>query len=374
MESGLSTRVATTLVILAAGAWLLGWAWAITQQFADIILLFVLGWLVSFVLEPLCRRARRAGLAPPNAVALVYAAVVVALVGGGALGLPILVAQTLQLSDSLPDLAADLQRRTDYLRGLLIAQGIGEGTIGDATRAGIARAEALAATVVGNALNLATAIAGSVARTFLVLLFAYYISVDGGRITEAVRHFVPARFRHDLDSAILQVDRTFGGYVRSLLIQAVVYGVGNAIVMVAARLPFVLVISTLSGLAMVVPVVGPVIALAPPILLAVLVDPGTLWWVVPALLVIQVAVANVLATRLMSRAVGVHPLVVFGAVLVGARVAGIWGGILGIPVAALLATFARVVYERILRKTTLFRSGTYPTIPDPPAGGAIDPT
>ena len=76
----------------------------------------------------------------------------------------------------------------------------------------------------------------------------------------------------------------------------------------------------------------------------------------------------------MSRAVGVHPLVVFGAVLVGGRVAGVWGGILGIPVAALLATFGRVVFERIVRKTTLFQSGTYQAVPEPIPSDPIDPT
>jgi hypothetical protein len=75
----------------------------------------------------------------------------------------------------------------------------------------------------------------------------------------------------------------------------------------------------------------------------------------------------------MSQAVGVHPLVVFGAVLVGGRVAGVWGGILGIPVAALLATFGRVVFERIVRKTPLFQSGTYQSVGETVGSAPIDP-
>ena len=374
VESSPATRIATILVILAASAWLLEWAWAIAQQFADIILLFVVGWLISFLLEPLCVRVEHAGLARASAVGSVYLGVVVMLVGVVALGVPVLVAQTLQLSDSLPELASDLQRRSDDVKGVLIAQGIGEATLIDATRAAVSRAESLAAVVVGNALSVATTVAGSIARTLLVLLFAFYMSVDGGRFAEAIRHLAPSRFRHDIDSALYQVDRTFGGYVRSLLIQAVVYGFGNAIVMAVAGIPFVLVISTFGGIAMMLPVIGPVLALAPPILLTLLVDPARLWWVVPLLFALQFAVANVLATRLMSRAVGVHPLVVFGAVLVGGRVAGVWGGILGIPVAALLATFGRVVFERIVRKTTLFQSGTYQAVPEPIPSDPIDPT
>lgn len=374
VQDSIATRVATILVILAAGAWLLGWAWAIAQQFADIILLFVLGWLISFLLQPLCHRLELAGLSRTVAVSAVYTAVVVTLLGFVALGVPILIAQTLQLSETLPALAADLQMRADAVRGILIAQGIGEETLLDATRAAVARAESLAAYIVGNALNVATTVAGSIARTLLVLLFAFYISVDGGRFAEAIRHLAPSRYRHDLDSALHQVDRTFGGYVRSLLIQAVVYGVGNAIVMALADLPFLLVISTFGGVAMLLPVIGPVLALIPPFLLVFLVDIRRLWWVIPILLSLQFAVVNVLATRLMSRAVGVHPLVVLGAVLIGGRVAGVWGGILGIPVAALLATFGRVVFDRVVRTTSLFQSGTHQSVKAAVDPVPIDPT
>ena len=49
--------------------------------------------------------------------------------------------------------------------------------------------------------------------------------------------------------------------------------------------------------------------------------------------VLQV-IFNVLAPRLLSQQVGLHPLLVFLAVLTGARVAGIWGAIFGVPIVA----------------------------------------
>jgi hypothetical protein len=52
-----------------------------------------------------------------------------------------------------------------------------------------------------------------------------------------------------------------------------------------------------------------------------------------------VAVMNVLQPRLMQEAVGIHPIVVLGSVLIGSKIAGVTGAIFGIPVAAVLSAF-----------------------------------
>ena len=51
------------------------------------------------------------------------------------------------------------------------------------------------------------------------------------------------------------------------------------------------------------------------------------------------AVMNILQPRLMQEAVGIHPIVVLGSVLIGSKVAGVTGAIFGIPIAAVLSAF-----------------------------------
>ena len=357
--NGPLTRTAAVLVIIATSVWLLQWVWVVATRFADILLLFLLAWLVSFVLGPLCRRLERTGLNRASATATVYLGVVLLIVGGGVWGIPALIDQTVQLSASLPDLASGLEVRAELVKGTLISYGIAEGALLDVSRATIARAESVGTIILGNALSIATAILDGVVRSLFVLLFSFYIMLDGDRFGATLRTLAPSRYRHDLSSALDQVDRTFGGYVRSLLVQAIVYAVGNATVMMVAKLPFVLVISILAGIAMLLPVIGPAIAVVPPLVLGLVTTPGSIWWIALSLLALQVAVANVLATRLMSKSVGVHPLVVFAAVLVGSRIGGPWGAVFGVPIAAILAILGRVLYERVVTKTPLFQSGSY---------------
>jgi hypothetical protein len=84
----------------------------------------------------------------------------------------------------------------------------------------------------------------------------------------------------------------------------------------------------------------------PPVAVALLLAPGS---VVPVVIVMAVGwfvTMNVLQPRLMAGAVGIHPIVVLGSVVVGTKVAGIVGAIFGIPIAAVLSAFFFFTFER----------------------------
>jgi len=62
-------------------------------------------------------------------------------------------------------------------------------------------------------------------------------------------------------------------------------------------------------------------------------------------LVLQQIVLNIIGPRLMSNAIGIHPIFVFLALLLGSRIAGFWGVFLAVPVAGVINTFVRYAYE-----------------------------
>ncbi len=104
-------------------------------------------------------------------------------------------------------------------------------------------------------------------------------------------------------------------------------------------LPYLAVTTALSGFLMAIPFFGPFVAWAPPVIVALLV-PGE--DALPAFILMGIGwllVMNILQPRLMQDAVGIHPLVVLGSVLIGAKMAGIAGAIFGIPIAAVISAF-----------------------------------
>jgi phosphate/sulfate permease len=89
-------------------------------------------------------------------------------------------------------------------------------------------------------------------------------------------------------------------------------------------------------------------------------------------------VMNVIQPRLMASAVGIHPIVVFGSVIVGVKMAGIVGAIFGIPIAAVISSFffyylnrsatvSREVTSRVARKLESREAQAASAPPEPPS-------
>jgi predicted PurR-regulated permease PerM len=129
---------------------------------------------------------------------------------------------------------------------------------------------------------------------------------------------------------------------------------------------------------MAIPFFGPFVAWAPPVLVAFVMKPDVL---LPTLLLMGAGwmiVMNVLQPRIMQGAVGIHPIVVLGSVLVGSRIAGIPGAIFGIPIAAVVSAFFfhflhrtsgdRTVAGRAARRLSE-REGRPVRVPRAPASG-----
>jgi predicted PurR-regulated permease PerM len=186
---------------------------------------------------------------------------------------------------------------------------------------------------------------------------------------------VPVRLQDDLVYFMESVRRAFGGFLRGQLVLSGVYAIGTAAVMMAAGLDFALLASVFAALAMLIPFIGPILAVAPPALIALLIYPERVWWIVLVLIALQVAVLNVISPRVMSKTVGMHPLLVVAAVLVGAKLAGIWGALFGVPIAgvavAMLSFYRLTVEERRDRAASVAAADGRPP---PPVAEVTSPT
>jgi predicted PurR-regulated permease PerM len=342
-------RALVVLLVLVAGLHLAGLLLDLGQRFFDILVMFFLAWLLAFVLSPLTQAIERiTGLPRALAAAGVYLVLFVGLVSALLLIVPALVAQLLALGKLLPayaervprflsEVQADLNRRNvDVdITSLYHPQDLSSYLAG------------IGAAGVQNAVAILSGVFGTVFAIFLVLVLSFYMVVDGDLIEASLLQFVPDEKRADVDFFLDSVNRTFGGFLRGTLIQAVIYGTGTALVMLVGGLDFVLVASLFAGLVMIIPIFGPFLAIVPPVGIALISAPvQTVLLVVAGLLLLQQITFNVLAPKIMSDSLGMHPLLVFAALLVGGRVAGLAGAIFGVPIAAVLwAMFRQALHS-----------------------------
>jgi len=172
-----------------------------------------------------------------------------------------------------------------------------------------------------------------------VLILSLYMVVDRDQIQTFLFTLVPRSRQTEARLLERSVSRSFGGFLRGQAILGVVYAAVALITSAVLQLQYPGITTALSGVLMAIPFFGPFVAWVPPVIVAFLTQSGA---TLPAFILMGIGwliVMNLLQPRLMQEAVGIHPIVVLGSVLIGAKLAGIAGAIFGIPIAAVLSAF-----------------------------------
>ena len=332
--------------VLILGAVVLGMvaisiAASVFFAFGDIILIFFLAWLLAFILSPVVAGLTRLVPILPRvgAVVLVYATLVGAIVlvvvlVAGALAQSIgdFVASVPTLRQDLPILLAPWQARINSF-GLDQVDLVAQAT------AFLDNLNTYAVQLAGPVQSLAVASLGALGNLLIVLILSLYMVVDRDAILSFFFRILPPSWKDEGRLLERSVARSFGGFLRGQAILGLVYAGVAALTSAAFGLPYLAVTTALAGFLMAIPFFGPFVAWAPPVVVALLVPGSPL---IPTLLVMGLGwmiVMNVLQPRLMQEAVGIHPIVVLGSVLIGSKIAGVTGAIFGIPIAAVLSAF-----------------------------------
>src|SRR3954454_19540731 len=359
--------IRTLVIVLVAisGLYLAGLLWQIAAQFSDVILLFFLAWVVAFILEPIVDLLERQALMRrPLAVSFAYFGMLV--VGATAVIwiVPALSRQAIQLASELPAYVAFLNEHFLELQSMLEDRGV---TVNLATLVQfeelVRRGEALGPPVLANAVTLATQIASFVVQLVLVLMLSYYIMLDGPRIMRGIVALMPETFREDLVVFVDSVNRAFAGFLRGQLIQALLYSLGTAAIMGVAGLDLILLTAVVNTCLMMIPFVGPPLALVLPLSIAIFEAPSSALLVTILVTVLQAIIVNVVAPRVMSSAIGLHPLLVFVGILAGAKLAGVWGAVFGVPAVAVIAAMAVFYHQMLQKRQTRGASSVAPAAP-----------
>jgi predicted PurR-regulated permease PerM len=150
------------------------------------------------------------------------------------------------------------------------------------------------------------------------------------------------------DSLVRDVGRTLGGYVRGQikvsLILACLYSIGYAI----AGVPFWLLLGFVSGAVNVIPFVGSLIGVGLTVFVTLL-NNGTMWnylGILITFVIVQGLEGFWITPRILGRRVGLSPLYVFLAVLIGGVMFGPVGVLLAVPVLAILGVLWRHAAKR----------------------------
>ncbi|HEX7222992.1 MAG TPA: AI-2E family transporter [Candidatus Limnocylindrales bacterium] len=320
---------------------LIGLVSSIFFAFGDIVLVFFLAWLLAFILSPVVAGLTRLlpFLPRVGAVVLVYAALVGAIVlavvvvaGALAQSISDFVASVPTLREDLPILLAPWQ---DRLNGL----GLDQIDLEQQANIFLDNIADYAVQLAGPVQQLAVASLGAVGNLLIVLILSLYMVVDREAMVSFLFRVVPPAYKEETRLLESSVSRSFGGFLRGQAILGVVYAAVAALTSAVLDIPYLPVTTAIAGVLMAIPFFGPFLAWAPPVTVALLVPGDDAFAAFILMAIGWLIVMNALQPRLMQEAVGIHPIVVLGSVLIGSKIAGVTGAIFGIPIAAVISAF-----------------------------------
>jgi len=181
-----------------------------------------------------------------------------------------------------------------------------------------------------------SSVVGGMFGVVTILILSFYLLVEGRAQFEFLMRFVPEQSRGRFVTAARQSVQKVSAWLGAQFILAGVMGLFAAAGLALMGLPYFYVVALIAALGETVPIVGPIVAGLSAVVVALTVSGRLALMVGAYFLVLHQLEANILVPKIMERRVGVSPVTVIIALLVGGELWGLLGAVLAIPTAAIL--------------------------------------
>ncbi|MEX1063933.1 MAG: AI-2E family transporter [Candidatus Paceibacterota bacterium] len=185
-------------------------------------------------------------------------------------------------------------------------------------------------------INFVVNIFGGVLSTIAIIIISFYLAVQKQGISGFIKSILPAKYEDYVIGLWKRAEDKVGRWLQGQLLLALVVGLIVFVGLSFMGIKYALVLGIIAMVLELIPVVGPVIAAIPALILAFSQSPTLGIWVLVFYTAVQQLENHVLTPLILGKTVGLNPVAVIIALLIGGKVAGILGIILAVPAAVIV--------------------------------------
>ena len=327
---------------------------------SEILLPFVAGAAIAYLLTPLADRIERLGVHRLAASLLIITIVVMAIVLLILLVAPVLGGQLSSFIENIPGYVTKLQSLLSdpsrpWVQKLLGAGFSADKSIGDLVTQGVG----WLTTFLKSLWSGGRALVSVFSLIVVTPVVAFYMIYDWHSMIRTVDSWVPLHQRVTVRQLAREIDAAIAGFVRGQTAVCLILGSFYAVALTLSGLNFGLLIGLISGLITFIPYVGSMTGL----ILALGVAVAQFWPEYSLILIVlgiflvgQFLEGNVLAPKLVGESVGLHPVWLIFALLAFGYLFGFVGLLVAVPLAATIGVLARFALRRYL-ESSLYTGG-----------------
>jgi putative heme transporter len=327
-----SRRLAVTDNGILLALSLVGAVW-LAAQIWPVILAVVIALILVGTLNPVVRRLRRSGLGRTLSLAVIFIVMAAGLLLVGFVTVPALVDQVRELAESAPGMQQQLAERLGHSHLTI--------PIANAVRR--AKLQEILVPSSKQAFDLSSRAIELLGWGLTTLALAFYILADPSTTQAALYALVPRRFHMRLARILLNLETIVGGYMRGQIITSVLMSLFAYVLLRACGVRNPLPLAVFAGLTDVLPLIGGILGAIP--MVAASLPRGTVVVVVVvgAFAAYQEIENRIIIPRVYGHVLRLPAWAITIALLIGAKLMGIAGALLSLPVAA----GARMILEEL---------------------------
>lgn len=320
----------------------------------EILLPFVAGMALAYLLDPVANRLERAGANRMVACLVIIGTVVLAFVILILLFVPILTAQLGAFIDKLPGYVSRIQAvamdpNREWLRKF-VGEGVADAQVSDLVKQGAGWITAFIKSLWSGG----QALLSIFSLVVVTPVVAFYLLYDWDRMVVAVDNWAPLHHRETVRGLAREMNEAIAGFVRGQTAVCLILGSYYAVALTLVGLSFGLLIGLASGIITFIPYVGSMTGLV----LALGVAIAQFWPEYTPIIVVlviffvgQFLEGYVLAPKLVGESVGLHPVWLMFALFAFGYLLGFVGLLVAVPLAAVVGVLARFALRRYLESS-----------------------
>lgn len=205
--------------------------------------------------------------------------------------------------------------------------------------------------VINTALAVITGVFGLLTNLLIGIIFALYLLLDKERLMRQFSRLFEAHLKPKKYQQFLRLMRTanesFSSFIVGQFTEAIILGLLCAAGMFLLRLPYAAMTGAVVGATALIPIVGAYIGAGIGAFMILTVDPMKALFFLIFLIILQQIEGNFIYPKVVGTSIGLPGIWVLAAVIVGGGLFGIFGMVLGVPLAA---TIYKVLKNRVSRK------------------------
>ncbi|MBA3926124.1 AI-2E family transporter [Listeria rustica] len=204
---------------------------------------------------------------------------------------------------------------------------------------------------IGNVVGTVTEVVLAIVTTPLVL---FYLLKDGKKLPDYLLKMLPVNSRAHTRQVLHESNGQISSYIRGQIIVSFCIGILLFIGYIIIGLPYALTLAIIAACTSIVPYLGPVIAITPAIIIAIVTSPWLLLKLIIVWVVVQLLEGKFISPQVMGKTLKVHPITILFVILVSGKLFGILGVIFAVPGYAVLKVIVTHMFTWFKRVSGLY--------------------